>query len=91
MPEKLYNSRKFQMGLLTLLLIVISSALILLNPLFVELYATLVGGLVTTFGLYCGMNVANKWTLGKAQGAKVGSMSASLPDELPQVNLPEEK
>lgn len=92
MLEAIYNSRKFKMGLLVMLLIVSSSMLILLNPLFLQVLHILVGGLVSTYGIYCGMNVANKWALGKAQGATVESSRQldTFNDELPQIEFSEE-
>ena len=65
------NSRKFRFGLICLLLIFAVGASVLINPIFLHIIEILVGGIVAVFGIYCGVNVANKYALGKAQGATV--------------------
>lgn len=73
------------MGLLTLLLIFASSFLILLSPLFIQIYATMVTGFLSAFGLYCGGNVVNKLV------TKGQPLVAEESQELPQIEFPEEK
>jgi len=93
MFEGNYNSRKFRMGLLAMLLLLTGACLVFLNPLMIEVYTAYVGGIVTLYGVYCGMNVANKWALGKAQGATVATLQIAevAQDDLPQVQFSEEK
>lgn len=87
------NSRKYRMGLISMIVIMGLGGLILINPLFMEVIPTMIGAIVTVYGIYCGMNVANKWTLGKAQGATVQTANQleAAQDTLPQVQFPEEE
>lgn len=87
------NSRKYRMGLISMIVIMGLGSLILINPLFMEVIPTMIGAIVTVYGIYCGMNVANKWTLGKAQGATVQTANQleAAQDTLPQVQFPEEE
>ena len=91
MLEAIYNSRKFKFGIITSLAIILTSLLVLVNPVFAQLYPTIAGSLITVYGIYCGMNVANKYTLGKAQGATVQTMASTVnkDDELPAIDFKE--
>lgn len=93
MLEDTLNSRKYRMGLICMIVIMGLGSLILVNPLFIEVLPTMIGAIVTVYGIYCGMNVANKWTLGKAQGATVRTANQLeiAQDELPEMQFPEDK
>lgn len=89
MLESVYNSRKFRMGLLAILVILAAGFACYLIPTFVQLYSSLVSGIVTIYGIYCGMNVANKYVLGKAQGATTQTAQLASDNALPQVQFPD--
>ena len=93
MFENTFNSRKYRMGLIAMIVVICLSGLILVNPIFIEVLPSLIGSVVTIYGIYCGMNVANKWALGKAQGASVqtAAVRAANEDSLPQVEFPEDE
>ena len=92
MPEDL-NSRKYRMGLIAMIVIMGLGSLVFISPLFLESLPAMIGAIVTIYGIYCGMNVANKWTLGKAQGATVHTANQldKAQDELPQIEFQEEE
>lgn len=93
MLEDTLNSRKYRMGLISMIVVMGLGSLILINPLFIEVLPTMIGAIVTVYGIYCGMNVANKWTLGKAQGATVHTANQleAAQDALPEMQFPEDK
>ncbi|MFH0896522.1 MAG: hypothetical protein V1850_00530 [Candidatus Bathyarchaeota archaeon] len=64
-PYNTLGSRKYRGLLLIILSIFAAGSLVFINPLFTQVVDTMIGGMVAAYGIYCGLNVANKYALGK--------------------------
>lgn len=58
------SSRKLQLAMLAMVMVILIGLMLLINPLFVQVASTLVSGIVAIFGIYCTGNVVNKYAVG---------------------------
>jgi len=67
------DGRKYRMSIICLFVLLAGFGVAGLNPVFVKLYSELITAVLGVLFVYCGGNVANKWSIGKKDGLTVGA------------------
>ena len=72
------DGRKYRLALICLLVLLAGFGVGGLSPVFVKLYPDLITAVLGVLFLYCGGNVANKWSVGKKDGLTVAQNGQTI-------------
>jgi len=69
--DKLPDGRKYRMGIIMMMVMLVGFGLAGLNPVYVSLFPSLLTGLSAIYFTFCGGNIGSKWVTGKKDGFQI--------------------